>query len=51
MSWDEPLDDEFISKWHQIATDIEDVQTVMKRRYSVMSTDQCVNLHMLLMQA
>ena len=46
VSWDEPLYDDFNSKWCQIATDIEEAaKTVMPRRYSVMSTDQCVYLH------
>ena len=46
VSWDEPLNDDFNSKWCQIATDIEEAaKTVMTRRYSVMSMDQCVYLH------
>jgi len=46
VGWDEPLDDEFTSRWSQVAADIEAVAgIVMSRRYSVMCTDQCVNLH------
>lgn len=46
VSWDEPLDAVFNSKWCQVATDIEEAaKIVMTRRYSVMSTNQCVYLH------
>ena len=46
VSWDEPLDDNFNGRWHQIATDIEEsAKIVMPRKYSIMSTNQSVYLH------
>ena len=46
MRWDEPLEDDFIIRWSQVAADIEEVAgMVMTRRYSVMCTNQCVYLH------
>ena len=46
VSWDEPLDADFNSEWCQVATDIEEAaKIVMTHRYSVMSNNQCVYLH------
>ncbi|XP_065920288.1 uncharacterized protein [Dysidea avara] len=46
VRWDEPLEDDFIIRWSQVAADIEGVAgMVMTRRYSVMCTNQCVYLH------
>jgi len=46
VGWDDPLDDDFNRRWCQVAADIEEgAKTLITRRYSVMSTNQCVYLH------
>ena len=46
MGWDDPLDEDFNIRWSQVATDIEEgAKVLMIRRYSVMSTNQCMCLH------
>ncbi|XP_065915750.1 uncharacterized protein [Dysidea avara] len=46
VNWDEPLDDDFNNKWFQVAADVEQsASVVMARRYSVMSSNKSVYLH------
>ena len=46
VGWDDPLDVEFNIRWSQVAADIEEgAKVLMTRRYSVMSTNQCMYLH------
>ena len=46
MGWDDPLDEDFNIRWSQVATDIEEgAKVLMTCRYSVMSTNQCMYLH------
>jgi len=46
VGWDDALDEEFNSRWCLIATDIEEgAKMLMPHRYSVMSSNQCMHLH------
>ena len=46
VGWDDPLDEQFNLRWSQVAADIEEgAKVMMTRRYSVMSTKQCIYLH------
>ena len=46
VNWDEPLDDDFNNRWFQVAADVEQsASVVMARRYSVMSSNKSVYLH------
>ena len=46
VGWDDPLNEYFSIRWSQVAADIEEgARVLMTRRYSVMSTNQCIYLH------
>ena len=46
VNWDDPLDPDFQSRWHQMATDLEEAANiVLPRRYFALSSDKPIYLH------
>ena len=46
MTWDDPLDSNFQSRWHPIASDLQEAVTiVLPRKYFTSSSDKPVYLH------
>ena len=46
VKWDEPLDSDFSNRWSQVAADVEEAASVVvTRRYSVMSSNRAIYLH------
>ena len=46
MTWDDPLDSNFQSRWHQIASDLQEaVIIVLPRKHFTSSSDKSVYLH------
>ena len=46
MTWDDPLDSNFQSRWHQIASDLQEVVTiVLPRKHFTSSSDKPIYLH------